>query len=163
MDTNLLINQAVTAIVTIVTTIIVVRLSHNQGKLDVTSKLKATFTPKVRAYMSLIFDVGMCAWLAVLLYQLVAETSLPTRPEVFFIVFNTLGVLGFFYLAAKHLGKLLNILDTQRAERDIARLLEHEENQLALLQPTADRLREQFRQLEEVITEESPTPKDKQA
>lgn len=153
MDKNQIINQVITAVITILTTIIVVRLSSSHGTWGVTSKLKAMFTPKVRAYMNLIFAAGMCVWNAITLYNLVNDTSLPSRLEVFLMMFNFTAVLGFFYLTITNFGKLILLLDRERAERDKALLREYEERQLAALKPRLDRLAEKIRKVDEEIAD----------
>lgn len=153
MDTAQIITQVIIALIstvaTVVTTILVTKASLNKGSLGITSKLKARFTPKFRAYISLFFAVGMFLLTAISLYGLVSIPSLPTRLEVFLITFNFAGVLGFLFMTAGRFANLLNVLDAQRAERDKALLRGYEEEQMALLQPTIDKLRETLRTVDE--------------
>jgi hypothetical protein len=118
MDKNRIIEWVINAVLVIVTTAVVTRLSLNQGKLGVTSKLKARFTPKFRAYIKLIFSLLMFIVLALNLYLIVRTPGSPTRPEVLFIAFGYSGVLVWIWLSLQFLKALTILKAEEKAQRE---------------------------------------------
>jgi hypothetical protein len=92
MDRSQIINLLVNAVITIITTAVVVRLSLNKGKLGITSKVKARVTPKVKAYVRLILSVLLLIIVSINLYRDVSKPGLPTRTDVLVIILSTASV-----------------------------------------------------------------------
>lgn len=87
MDNTQIINLLVTALITMMTTAVVTRLSLNQGRLGLTSQLKQRFTPIVKAYLLLIFCLGVCIYFFLRLYWFINDptSETVTRGDVLFI------------------------------------------------------------------------------
>jgi succinate dehydrogenase hydrophobic anchor subunit len=114
MDKSQIITLLINAVVTILTTAIVLRLSLNKGKLEVASKLKARFTPKVKAYIRLILSLLILVSMVMGMYYSLRDSSPPTRFDVFVVTFNTMGTMGWFFFTAYLFGRLLRIYDEEK-------------------------------------------------
>src|SRR5437868_6890151 len=86
------------AVLTIVTTAVVVRLSLNKGSLGITKTIKTKLTPIVRGYIKAILSAALLTWSVIILYRYVSPSTTPTRYEVFVISMNA--VATFFWLVA---------------------------------------------------------------
>lgn len=95
MDKNQITNLVVNAVLTIVTTAIVTRLSLNKGTLGITSKLKARLTPKAVAYIKLLLTLLAVTWLSYSLYNFVEtpNQTFATREDVLYIAINTVVIM----------------------------------------------------------------------
>lgn len=75
MDRSQIITLVVNAVITILTTAVVTKLSLNKGSLGDISKLTAKVTPKVAAYIKLVLALLATGWLSVSLYRFVAAPN----------------------------------------------------------------------------------------
>jgi hypothetical protein len=116
MDRNQIITLLVNAVITIVTTAVVVRLSLNKGKLGVTSKVKAKLTPKFKAYIKLILSLLIFICIILYLYWEIRKPALPTRLDVFGIVFNTIGCFIWFGISTYCIGQLAILKGLEKAQ-----------------------------------------------
>lgn len=118
MDKYRIIELVMIAVLTIVTTAVVTRLSLNKGRLGVTSKLKSRFTPKFRAYMKVIFS----ALIVILsLFYVIADAfnpSPPTRSSVLLTLIYYTAALTWLSLNAHFLRKLLDLKAEEKAQRE---------------------------------------------
>jgi hypothetical protein len=95
MDKNQIITLLVNAVVTIVTTAVVVRLSLNKGSIGIANKVKARLTPKLIMKMILISSLLAVTYFVLSLYWFISSNPdrLATRFEVFYISFTALFIL----------------------------------------------------------------------
>lgn len=114
MDKNQIIILLINAVITMVTTAIVVRLSLNRGTLGVTSKLKERFTPKVKAYMLLIFSLFGSITEIINLILILNKTEPVSRGEVLTICLFTLAGALFIFNVAYNLGTIMGIKKNER-------------------------------------------------
>jgi hypothetical protein len=94
------------AVLTIVTTAVVTRLSLNKGKLGITNVVKNRLTPRVKAYIKLISAGLILVLQAVGLFLLLREPGVPTKFEVFKIATFTGTVFFWFCLTAYLAGRV---------------------------------------------------------
>jgi hypothetical protein len=100
MDTKFVVSQLITAIITIITTIIVVRVTL-KGGFEVSQRLKTRFrgiANRYGRYTKLIIDLSLLVLMLIGLYRWcwVNWYQIPNRAEVFCISF--LVFIGFFFL-----------------------------------------------------------------
>jgi hypothetical protein len=94
------------AVVTMVTTSVVMRLSLNNGTLGLTSTIKAMFTPIVSKYINLIGSLCFTIVEALNLFVLVNKSSPPSRADTFWINVHTLLLLAALGLTAYCFGMI---------------------------------------------------------
>lgn len=98
MDRSQIITLVVNAVITILTTAVVTKLSLNKGSLGDISKLTARVTPKVAAYIKLVLALLATGWLSVSLYRFVAAPNQEsvTRADVLTIsIYTAVILVGF--------------------------------------------------------------------
>ena len=123
MDRSQIITLVINAVVTIVTTIVVTRLSLNKGELGIASKLKARFTPKFRAYIALIFCLLLFIYIVSDMYLFISEPDAPpvNRRHVLRIIVGAAGIAIWLMLVFKALGNLITVTRDEKAREELER------------------------------------------
>jgi hypothetical protein len=99
MDTKFVISQLVTAVITIITTIIVVRYSL-KGSLGVSQETKSKMKRMLALYAVILFNLAYFGVVLWRLISLVRQDSTPTRLDVLFISLFTIIVTVYISGAA---------------------------------------------------------------
>jgi hypothetical protein len=161
MDKYRIMEWVINAVLVIVTTAVVTRLSLNKGKLSVTQTLKARFTPRFKAYTKLSLSAVIFIVLTINLYSLVSNPALPTRYDVLSIVFNFTGVMGWLSLGLFFLKRLLAFEAWEKTRLEQERwqpLLNDIKQETASLRETLDQAKEGAKEPRDSKSE-SPNPK----
>jgi hypothetical protein len=101
VDKHQIISQVVNAIITVVTTTAVIRLSLNRGTFGITSAFKTRLRARLARYSLISFDVFMFLLISFQLYLDVRSPEPLSRLAVLYIVIWTLS-------AAFWLGKIIS-------------------------------------------------------
>ena len=94
------------AVVTMVTTAVVIKLSLNQGKLGIIPKVKEILTTRFKMYTAVIASLlGLLVFIANLIILLI-DTKPPTRFDVLWICLSLIGAIAFSMFLAYNIGRL---------------------------------------------------------
>jgi len=106
MDKTQIIILVMNAVITMVTTAVVIKLSLNQGKLGIIPKVKAMLTTRSKIYTAIILSLlGFLVFLANLILLLI-DTNPPNRFDVLWICLSLIGSIAFSMITAYNIGQL---------------------------------------------------------